>query len=102
MAIFLHHARDGRAAVGGSDRGGFFRRCRIIVVVQVRGVACRYRLVLRDAHAVLVPIALHALFALALFIVHTVDTRAPVRGLHVVSPLMFHPLSLITGSLVVP
>ena len=68
----------------------------------MRGVACRHRLVLRDAHAVLVPIALHALFALALFIVLTVDSRAPVRGFQVGSFVMNHPLSLITGLLVVP
>ena len=68
----------------------------------MRGIACRHRFVFRDAHAVLVPIALHALFALTLFIVHTVDTGAPVRGLRVGPPVMFHPLSLITDTLVVP
>jgi hypothetical protein len=68
----------------------------------VRSVAFWHRLVLRDAHAVLVPIVLHALFTLALFIVLTVDSRAPVRGLHVGSLAIFHPLSLITCFLVVP
>ena len=68
----------------------------------MRRVACRERLVLRDAHAVLVPIVLHALFAVALFIVLTVDARTAVRGLYVVPLVMLHPLRLITGLLVVP
>jgi len=46
LAIFLHQTRNVRAAVGGSDGGGFVRRCRVMVVVQMRGVACRQRLVL--------------------------------------------------------
>jgi len=68
----------------------------------VRSVAFWHRLVLRNTHAVLVPIVLHALFTLALFIVLTVDPRAPVRGQHVSSLVIFHPLRLITGFLVVP
>ena len=68
----------------------------------MRSVAFWHRLVLRNAHAILVPIILHALFTLALFIVLTVDARAPVLGLHVGCLVIFHPLSLITGFLVVP
>ena len=52
--------------LGGSDQGGTFRRLRIMEEALVRGVACRHRLFLRDAHADLVLIALRALFAVAL------------------------------------
>ena len=68
----------------------------------MRGVACWQRLVLRDAHAVLIPIVLNALFAVTLFIVLTVYSRAPIRRLHVMPLVMLHPLSLITGLLIVP
>jgi hypothetical protein len=68
----------------------------------VRGIACRQRLILRDTHAILIPIVLNALFAVALFILLTVYSRAPVRRLHVVPLVMLHPLSLITGLLIEP
>ena len=75
------------------------RSC-IIIVVYAGCITFGKSLILMQALAVLIPIALHTLFGMAFLILVAVDSRAPINGANPMPLMIFDPLCFIARLLI--
>ena len=97
LAVFVHKALHFRASIGGSQIRHRVMRRYIMVIIIASRIASWKCFIWCQAFAILIPITLFTLFAVALFIIVTVYSRTSIWRGNIMTLFILHPLCLIAA-----